>query len=136
MTVRKLRKQSLSCLKKKAWKLFSEWVRRKAADYKETAACVSCGSVIPWKTGDAGHFIPKSRGLVYYFHEKNVHFQCKVCNIWNKEQAKIRYTLYMQNKYGPNIVQELEELSLHPAKYSRVDYEVMIETFKMRLENL
>lgn len=130
------KKQSLSLLKKKAWKLFSELVRRKAADHRETATCVSCGNVMPWKEGHAGHFIPKSRGLVYYFHEKNVHFQCPVCNLFNVEVAKIKYTQFMQKKYGPEIIDELESLSQTPVKYSRWDYEVMIETFKMRLESL
>ena len=96
MKKKKKKLKTLKSLKAKAWKLFSEWVRRKDIignrPYEECALCVSCGKLDEWKKLQAGHFIPKSHGLVYYFHEKNVHPQCDYCNIWDKENAKIKYT--------------------------------------------
>lgn len=133
---KKKRKPSLAGLKKKAWKLFSEWVRRRYASASGKVVCVTCGHVDHWKVMQAGHFFPKSRGLAYYFYEKNVHVQCVVCNMFKAEQAKIDYTVFMTNKYGDGVIDELEALSRNPAKYYRSDYEAMIEEYKQRLENL
>lgn len=136
MKKKKKKLKSLQSLKRKAWSLFSLWVRQRDADHRGLNNCVSCGKVIDWKSLQAGHFIPKSHGLVYYFHEKNVHPQCEYCNIWDKENAKIMYTQWMIGKYGVTILDELQELKKTPAKYSRGDYETLIELLKMRIEDI
>lgn len=129
----KRRKTSLSSLKKKAWTLFSEMIRRKYADHRDMVQCVSCPTWMHWKESHAAHFIPKSRGLVYYFLEKNVHPACPKCNLFQVEMHKINYTVFMVQTYGPGIIEELESLSQTPAKFSRLDYEQMIEEYKSRL---
>lgn len=129
MKKKKKRKKSLQSLKHKAWKLFSLWIRQKDADHRGFNYCVSCGKVDHWKSLQAGHFIPKSHGLVYYFHEKNVHPQCERCNIWDKENAKIKYMQFMIDKYGIAVIAELQELKQMPVKYSRTDYEELIKKF-------
>jgi hypothetical protein len=134
--MKKKKQKSLSSLKKKAWDLFSQWIRRRYASHSGKVVCVTCGAQEHWKVMHAGHFFPKSRGLVYYFHEKNVHVQCVVCNMFRAEQAKIDYTIFMQEKYGMGIVDELEQLAQHPVKYYHSDYESMIEDYKQRLELL
>lgn len=137
---KKKKLKSLKTLKSKAWKLFSEWVRCRDVDKNNLGLgftqCVTCLTAKPWKQMQAGHFIPKSHGLVYFFHEKNVHPQCEYCNIWDKENAKIKYTQWMMKKYGPGIIDELQQLKQTPVKYSRGDYEALIETLNMRLEAL
>jgi hypothetical protein len=133
---RKPKKTSLSSLKKKAWSLFSEVIRRGHADHRGMVKCVSCPSWMHWKESHAAHFIPKSRGLVYYFLEKNVHPGCPKCNLFQKEMHKINYTMFMIEKYGPGIVEELEALSKTPAKFYKSDYEQMIATYKQRLSEL
>lgn len=134
--MKKKKQKSLSSLKKQAWKLFSEWIRRRYASHSGKVVCVTCGAQIHWKEAHSGHFFPKSRGLVYYFDEKNVHVQCVVCNMFRAEQAKIDYTIFMQEKYGPNIVDEMEALSRNPVKFYRSDYESMIQDYQQRLEML
>lgn len=127
----KKRKQpSLASLKKTAWRLFSELVRRKGA-VDGNATCVSCGVIKPWKLLQAGHFWPKSRGLQYWFHEKNVHCQCAACNLFNKEEAKIKYAIFMIETYGVAIVYELRDLPVK--EYQRVNYERMIIDLKQKL---
>lgn len=133
---RRKRQKSLAALKKQAWKLFSEWVRRRFASHSGRVVCVTCGGRDHWRVMHAGHFFPKSRGLVYYFHEKNVHVQCVVCNLFRAEQAKIDYTVFMIEKYGEGIIDELEALSRNPVKYYRSDYEQLIAVYKERLEML
>jgi hypothetical protein len=70
-------KQSSAKLKKTLWKVFSIFIRQ-----RDKGECFTCPAKPGWKYGDAGHFIPKSvGGLALYFHEDNVHFQCKRCNM-------------------------------------------------------
>jgi hypothetical protein len=95
--------------------------------------CVSCPTWMHWKESHAAHFVPKSRGLVYYFLEKNVHPACPKCNMFQVEMHMINYTVFMVDKYGPGIVEELEALSKTPAKLTRFDYEQMIEEYQSRL---
>jgi len=74
-------KPSLSSLKKKCWKLFSEWIRRKDADEGGTVECYTCGKLMHW-TGDgaqAGHAIGGRRNAVLFDHEV-VKIQCTYCN--------------------------------------------------------
>ena len=132
---RKPKKTSLSALKKKAWKLCSLVIRQKKADHRGFVTCVSCGKVDHWKNMQTGHFMPKSLGLCFYFLEKNLNVQCETCNIWKKEAAMIRYTIYMQETYGPNIVEELEAYGRDNKgmKLYAADYEQMIEEYQSRL---
>ncbi len=128
--------KGLAALKKKLWKLFSEYIRRKYADHRDIVQCISCPTQLHWKESHAAHFVPKSRGLVYYFLEINVHPACPRCNLFAVEMHKINYTTFMQRTYGPNIVEELEALSMTPAKYTRTDYEELIEDYQKRLDEL
>ena len=64
-------------LKKKLWKVFSEYIRK-----RDKNICFTCGKYATGSGYHAGHFIPKSvGGLALYFHEDNVHGQCFSCNI-------------------------------------------------------
>ena len=62
-------------LKDKLWKLFSQYIRLRDAEWNGNAPCISCGKVIFWKDLDAGHFIAKNCGNFFYFLEDNVHAQ-------------------------------------------------------------
>src|SRR3990167_10155989 len=68
-------------LKKKAWKVFSEWVRRNGADENGFNACYTCGTKLHWKRLQAGHFISRTH-LATLFDEQNVKPQCFADNIW------------------------------------------------------
>ncbi len=75
-------KRSLSSLKKKAWKLFSEWIRRKDADEGGTVECYTCGKMMYWEKdgAQAGHAIAGRRNAVL-LDEEIVKVQCYRCNI-------------------------------------------------------
>jgi hypothetical protein len=66
-------------LKKKAWTIISEYVRRKDADHNGYVACYTCGAMKHWKEGDAGHAIPGRHNKVL-FDLEILRFQCKHCN--------------------------------------------------------
>jgi hypothetical protein len=73
------KKQTVKALKVKAWKMFSEYIRRKYSDSEGYASCFTCGKVKHWTEMDAGHGI-SGRGNFVLFLEEVVRPQCKYCN--------------------------------------------------------
>ena len=122
-------------LKKKLWRLFSEYVRRRDADENGYVRCISCGSFKHYKEVDAGHFHAGSTSLALYFDERNVHSQCVRCNKWLSGNGA-NYALALQRRYGPHILEDLESIKHTRDKFNRGEYEEMIETYKKKLESL
>lgn len=83
--------------KNKAWKAFSEYIRRKHANLDGFVECVTCGERKHWKEVDAGHFVPGRNNTVLY-DERLVHPQCKSCNRNHGEQFK--YAQFLKSEYG------------------------------------
>ena len=119
--------------------MFSKVIRQMYADANGYVSCATCGVTRHWKDDmQGGHFIPKSRGTSVYFECSNVHVQCKSCNCnqFDKESVKIRYTLWMEDHYGRDEIDRLEQLAKTTVKYTRQDYIDMQEHYKMCLEEL
>ena len=129
-----MKKKSLRTLKAKAWKTFSEWIRRKDADEGGTTRCYTCGVAIYWKDCDAGHFVPGRTNAVL-FHEEIVKPQCKICNIWKRGNYQA-YTLKMVDEYGRDRVEEFLALKSKIVKLTRSDLEDIIQTYKQKLQTL
>ena len=83
-----LEKQSQRWLKKKAWELFSKYIRER------DKVCFTCGA----KTDHAGHW-RHGHTKVGFFNEKNVNGQCVKCNLYLSGNLG-EYTLKMGKKYG------------------------------------
>jgi len=60
---------------------------------------------------DAGHFISKGKGghSGVYFDERNIHLQCKQCNLCG-EAVKDAYEEFMLLKYGQDVIDKLRFL--------------------------
>lgn len=82
-------------LKRKAWDLFSKWIRQR------DKRCVTCGS-----TNDlqAGHFWHGVLDL----DEMNINAQCKKCNTHLSGNLG-HYSMYLINKYGLDKFKDLEQ---------------------------
>src|SRR3990167_476703 len=65
-------------LHRKAWKLFSAWIRSRAADPDGHVACISCGASWPLQQMHAGHYIHGKLD----FDPMNVNPQCSRCNTY------------------------------------------------------
>ena len=90
------------------------------------AQCCTCGKVIQWKYGDAGHFISRgSRGASgVYFDERNINFQCKPCNGFKQGNAQA-YQDFMLEKYGQEVIDQLRCLDVSQSyKYKLVGLEI------------
>lgn len=127
-------KPSLSSLKKKLWKVFSEYVRRKDADEGGTERCYTCSDPKHWKELHAGHAIPGRHNAVL-FDEEIVKPQCPVCNIWKGGQ----YHIFATNLIKENSMEWWEaklESARRTVKYTHADLEEMIRTYQGKLSDL
>lgn len=132
--MKKKKTPTLRSLKDRAWKLFSEWIRRKDADEGGTVQCVTCKGLFHWKETHAGHFVPGRTNSVLLVEEL-VHVQCPICNIWRGGNYHA-YTLFMLDTYGRAKVDEFLALRHQVKKMTRADWEAKIEEYKQKLEEL
>lgn len=124
----------LSSLKNKAWKLFSEWTRRKWADAQGFVACITCQKMFHWKALQAGHFIA-GRGNSILFDERGTNPQCYGCNC-HKHGDWPNYMAFMEKKYGQVVIEELKKLSLAPRKFTPDELQEKIAKYKTLLGGL
>ncbi len=115
--------------KKFLWRVFSKYIRQ-----RDGGICITCGKKDDWKKMDAGHYIPRTAGLSIYFEEKNVHCQCTTCNRW-KHGDLTKYALRLREKYGENILDELDQQRRKIIKISIPEYQEKINFYKKKLED-
>jgi len=130
----KEKKVSISKLKKRAWRLFSEYIRRKDVMKNGNTACFTCGFAYPWKSMQAGHWLPGRHNAVL-FDERNVHPQCVKCNIFLKGNL-IEYTYHMQEVYSPLVLSELRMKNYGLKQFRTVELESLIDIYKRKLSEL
>ena len=128
--MRKNSKNPLPKAKAKAWKVFSEYIRR-----RDNGVCFTCGKKAHWKEMDAGHYLSKNKcGPVLFIHEINVHSQCTYCNRYLHGNLE-SYSRKLEEKYGMGILQELHRVYLetHKLQYTIQDYENLYNHYKEKL---
>ena len=127
--------ESSKTLKKKLWKIFSEYIRTR--DLKD--GCISCGKrVASIKEAHAGHYY--SRGACpqppMFFDEMNVNLQCVRCNAF-LEGNKQGYRAGLVKKYGEQIIQRLElKKTLKTQIWKNFEYQAMIALYTTKLKQL
>ena len=97
--------KKLSTVKKKLWKLVSEFVRRSNANIDGFVECVTCGKIVEWKNADAGHFVGGHKNY-NFFDLRNIHPQCTYCNRYMHGNL-IPYYEFMLEKYGKKVIDDL-----------------------------
>jgi hypothetical protein len=128
------KKVTLRSLKNKGWKLFSQWIRRKDADEGGTVECFTCGKRMHWSEAHAGHALPGRHNAVLLDPEI-VRVQCPVCNIWKGGNYPV-FTAKLIREKGLEWFEGKLEGAKRIVKYTRSDYEEMIQEFKQKLEAL
>ena len=129
----KKKKVSISKLKEKAWKLFSEWIRRKDAIYGENF-CITCGVWKSYKELQAGHWIPGRHPSVL-FDERHCHPQCYHCNVGLKGNP-LAYYHYMEKNYTKRVRDELERLDKVNKQFKPYELESIIDIYTRKLKEL
>lgn len=125
------KKPSRKTLKAKAWKAFSEYMRRSYADHREMCECYTCGKVDHWKKMQAGHFVG-SRCNAVLFNEEVVRVQCPACNIFLHGNYH-EYTLKMIDEVGRDQVEEYLALKHKVVKITLSELKEIYEEYKYRL---
>ena len=129
-----MKKITISKLKTKLDKLFSEYVRRRYADHAGQSKCVTCGKVDHWKNLQAGHFMSRRHHSLRW-DEVNVKVQCVACNCFRAGE-QYKFSVYLDNQHGPGTAEELQIKSHEITKLSRGDYEMKIEEIKEKIKDL
>lgn len=113
-------------LKRRAWQAFARYIRHRDPH------CVTCGS----PTTEAGHFIANSErkadlgGNELWYDPRNVNGQCSRCNRWLSSNP-IQYTIFMEEKYGFGIVQELRKLHRIARKWTPDEVENIVVQYSI-----
>ena len=124
-------------LKKQALILAQKLARIAAADQYGNVSCVTCGTTRHYADRmHGGHFIPKSRSSKYCFEAENIHPQCSECNLFRMGHgtASFAYTLYMEDMYGRDAVQEMLDTANQPIKRCTQDYRDIIAELKEKIK--
>lgn len=131
--IKKPKLTPLPKLKKKLDEVFSLYIRHKYA-VNGMVKCYTCDVVKPIKEMQNGHYI--SRGvLATRFLEINCRPQCVGCNVF-KHGNYIVYTRRLEEELGVEKVKKLEAMVNANVKFSRLEYEVLINDYTEKLNKL
>lgn len=129
---------TLSSAKKKAWVQFSAYIRRrdciKTTGTLDEGVCITCGTRIPYKSANAGHFV-SSRCNAVLFEEDLTNLQCPQCNIYLMGNY-LPYTLKMIDLHGREWVEEKQRLKHKTLKRTINDYQTLEAIYKQKFINL
>ena len=129
---RKSKRDSISSLKKKAWKLLSKAIRLEAADKNGQCKCVTCDQKKPWKEMQAGHLVSgRSNGVL--FDERGIWPQCYACNVCRQGMGA-EYTVFILGVYGQGVGDDLIRKRREVVRFTKEELKEMIEGYKVRIK--
>ena len=117
----------LKPLRKLAWELQSEYIRRSA-----NGVCFTCGDKRPWRQQQAGHYIHKD---CLDYDIINISCQCVRCNHWLSGNSGI-YAERLIAEYGEAVVAELRVRSQKVKKFTQTELETIILHYKSKIKEL
>jgi hypothetical protein len=121
-------------LEKKADRIFSNYIRMKAANEEDRVACCTCGIQGNWKEFDCGHYLSRSYLSIRY-DETNAGPQCQICNrIMNGRPDRFR--LHILSKYGEKALERLIVMSGIIIHNKRIFLQDMIDLYNKRLSEI
>jgi len=134
----KAKRKSISSEKKKAWALFSPYIRMrdclKTTGCLSWGLCITCGKRYHFKLLQAGHFI-SGRHNANLFSEEGTHAQCYNCNI-NLRGNTLEYRREIIKMYGERYDEILEQQARQIIKFTIPDLEELQADLKEKIELL
>lgn len=116
--------QTVSSLKKKAWLLFSLYIKN-----RDNWTCFTCGKYETGRNMHGGHFISR-RYNATLFDERNVHAQCASCNMFRNGEPHI-YAQKLSRLYGNDWLDQLIEDSKVVKKFTRQELLDLCKKYKI-----
>lgn len=123
--------KTTSQLRKTAWRLLSELIRRREAGHDGGVICYTCGKWMHWKQAQAAHAIP-GRHAAVLLNEDVIRVCCYRCNIALHGNYTVFTTKLIKVKGMEWWDQQLVD-SHRTVKLTRVDLLEKIEEFRRRL---
>jgi hypothetical protein len=131
-----LKTKSIGKLKKEVWDIFSQYIRMRdclrTRGVLDFGNCVTCTKLVRRNEADAGHFIDR-RHAATLFDERNVHLQCKHCNITGET---LKYRREIVRLYGEGADIELEDKATEIKKFTRDELLRLKEEFTRKIKEL
>ena len=134
MAKRQDNKPSVKTLKRTLDELWSKWVRMSNAGPDGLVQCCSCGRSYHWKEVDCGHFVSRNHNAGR-FDPRNTNPQCKKCNRF-REGNKAGYAVFLQKKYGPGVIDELNQLQYTVKRFTPDELQAMVREVRDNLKGL
>lgn len=124
-----MKEHNLTWYKKKLDALFSKFIR-----YRDDGQCFTCPNKNHPKKMQNGHFNPRQY-LATRYDERNNNCQCYACNmLYGGNPAT--YSVRLIEKYGLDVVRELESKRWTPVKLDIAWYKEKIEHYKGELKKM
>ena len=120
---REKKKESKSVLTKELDRVFSIYIRT-----RDKFICISCKRKGDLKSMQCGHFIRRSC-MNTRWDEENCHCQCPRCNVFMGGNYPA-YSLALMQKFGADIIEDLNERGATIRKWSKEELKEMIEKYK------
>jgi hypothetical protein len=127
----KKKKPNFRALKTRLDSVFSKYIRYSHADGRGNCSCFTCDRVFPVQETDCGHFVGRQH-LATRWLEKNCHPQCRYCNRYCEGRKDV-YAVRLIQKYGPNILNELQEAKNSIAKFTPTDLQELIQNYNRKV---
>jgi hypothetical protein len=123
-------------IKNTADDVFSIYTRLKHADERGYVKCVTCGKEMYWKNDGchAGHYVTR-KWYGTRFDEQNVHPQCTHCNTYCEGESA-RYSLYLVDTYGADILDELDRRSRKLRVWTRESLGEAVKEWRAETEKM
>lgn len=115
-------------------KVFSEYVRLKAATEDGLVTCFTCGVERHWKQMHAGHFQTRAK-YATRFDPMNVKPQCVRCNIFNHGEQYL-FAQNLDKQYGNGTAERIKRASEATTRATEGDYQDLIEKYKEIVKRL
>jgi len=120
--------------KQKAMLFFSEWTRRKNADYRGLVKCYTCDTVQHWKFMEDGHFCKRSDTSTFV-DEINNNPQCHKCNCGLRGNLDV-YAKNLDAEHGEGTAERLKAKARQTVKLSDKDWMEIAHTYRLKIMKL
>jgi hypothetical protein len=130
-------KKTVNSTKRRLDRVFSKFIRLRDSlevGMAGRALCFTCGKMYNISELDAGHFINRKHNSTRY-NEQNVFAQCTSCNRY-QHGAKDVYALALVNRFGQEILEDLNVLKHTHKSFTIPELEAMIDYYKEKVEEL
>lgn len=124
-----MKPKTLAKYKKDLDAVFSKYIR-----YRDRGQCFTCSNKNHPKKMQNGHFVPRQY-LTTRYDERNNNCQCYACNMLYGGQGPT-YAIRLQEKYGADIIKDLEKGRWEITKLDIKWYQEKIEEYKKKLEEI